>query len=166
MNLENETGIRSFRNKWQRASISLIYTNGFLINGYETFFKKYDITAQQYNALRILKDQYPKPISTSFLRENMLDKMSDASRLVSRLSSKELVDVSPNSYDKRLVNIVLSEKGLQLLTVIEKEIFELDSLLHGISEEEADQLVELLSKVRSHIKAHNEQEPSPVNLHS
>ncbi|MCC9138257.1 MarR family winged helix-turn-helix transcriptional regulator [Pontibacter silvestris] len=163
MNLENETGIKNFRNTWQKASISLIYTYGFLSNGYETFFKKYDITGQQYNALRILKGQYPKPISTSFLRENMLDKMSDASRLVSRLSSKELVDVSTNSYDKRLVNILLSNKGLELISVIEKEVFELDALMHGINEEEAEQLIEILTKVRKHLKSKNETESTKTN---
>lgn len=152
MNLANEVGLKSFRNEWQKASMSIIYTQGFLVNTYETFFKQFGLTSQQYNALRILSDQFPKPVSTSFLREKMLDKMSDASRLVSRLSAKGLVVVTQNPSDKRLVNILVSEKGQQILDNIAGFLPELDNKLSGITEEEAAVLVDLLAKVRSSLK--------------
>ncbi|WP_439882883.1 MarR family winged helix-turn-helix transcriptional regulator [Pontibacter sp. MBLB2868] len=152
MILENEIGLSVFRNEWQKASVSILYTYGFLSNGYESFFKKFNMTGQQYNALRILRDQFPKPVSTSFLREKMLDKMSDASRLVSRLNAKGLVDVTQNKSDKRLVNIVISTKGHQLISNIDSSLHELDEMLQGLTEEEAATLVELLFKVRGSIK--------------
>lgn len=153
MILDNEIGgISSFRNEWQRASISLIYTHGFLLNCYESFFKSHGLTTQQYNALRILRDQFPKPVSTSVLRDKMLDKMSDASRLVSRLNAKNLVTVTQNSTDKRLVNILLSEEGQQVLEKIDKELYQLDDQMRGLTEEEAMQLVDLLCKVRKSLK--------------
>ena len=151
MNLNNQLSIGAFRNEWQKASMSLLYTCGFLSNGYESFFKKHNVTSQQYNALRILRDQFPKPVSTSFLREKMLDKMSDASRLVSRLNAKGYVTVTQNPTDKRLVNILISSEGLSILSGIDKELYLLDALLQGLTEEEAATLVELLYKVRESI---------------
>ncbi|MBJ6120007.1 MarR family transcriptional regulator [Pontibacter sp. BT310] len=151
MHFENEVGIK-IRNEWQKASLNLLYTSGFLFNGYESFFKRHGLTTQQYNALRILRDQYPTPISTSGLRDKMLDKMSDTSRLVSRLNAKGFVDVKQNPHDKRLVNIILSEKGHDLMAGIDPELSLLDGLLSDLSEEEATQLSELLSKVRKSIK--------------
>ncbi|GHA58776.1 MarR family winged helix-turn-helix transcriptional regulator [Pontibacter akesuensis] len=156
MILENEVGIKSFRNEWQKASVSILYTYGFLSNGYETFFKRHNITSQQYNALRILRDQHPKPVSTSFMREKMLDKMSDASRLVSRLSAKGLVTVTQNPADKRLVNILISPVGQELINNIDADLGELDNLLKGLTEEEATTLVHLLYKVRESINAADE----------
>ncbi|AKD04749.1 MarR family transcriptional regulator [Pontibacter korlensis] len=151
MTLNKEFGISSFRNEWQKASLSILYTYGFLSNGYESFFKKHNLTTQQYNALRILRDQFPKPVSTSFLREKMMDKMSDASRLVSRLSAKGLVTVTQNPSDKRLVNILISAEGQKLCNEIDADLHNLDALLKGLSEEEALTLIELLAKARASI---------------
>ncbi|WP_162426389.1 MarR family winged helix-turn-helix transcriptional regulator [Pontibacter pudoricolor] len=151
MHFENEVGVK-IRNEWQKASLNLLYTSGFLFNGYESFFKRHGLTTQQYNALRILRDQFPTPISTSGLRDKMLDKMSDTSRLVSRLNAKGFVEVKQNPHDKRLVNIILSEKGHDMMAGIDPELSLLDGLLHDLSEEEATQLSELLSKVRKSIK--------------
>ncbi|RDV16339.1 MarR family transcriptional regulator [Pontibacter diazotrophicus] len=156
MILENEIGISAFRNEWQKASVSILYTYGFLSNGYESFFKQHGLTTQQYNALRILRDQFPKPVSTSFLREKMLDKMSDASRLVSRLGAKGLVEVTQNTADKRLVNIVISEEGQKVIGTIDKDLHQLDAVMQGLTEEEAKTLVELLYKVRESLKTADE----------
>ena len=155
MILENEIGIKSFRNEWQKASVSIVYTYGFLSNMYETFFKKHGLTTQQYNALRILRDQAPKPVSTSFLREKMLDKMSDASRLVSRLGAKGLVEVTQNTADKRLVNIVISEEGQKVIGAIDSDLHQLDASMQGLTEDEATHLVDLLYKVRESLKTTN-----------
>ncbi|TPE45806.1 MarR family winged helix-turn-helix transcriptional regulator [Pontibacter mangrovi] len=152
MTFNTEIGIHSFRNEWQKASLSIIYTYGFLSHGHESFFKRHKITSQQYNALRILRDQFPKPVSTSFLREKMLDRMSDTSRLVSRLSAKGLVSVTQNPSDKRLVNILITPEGEGLCQEIERNLHQLDAMMQGLTLEEADTLVELLGKVRQSIK--------------
>lgn len=149
---ENEVGLTYFRNEWQKASISVLYTYGFLINSYEDFFKRYNLTNQQYYALRILRDKFPKPVSTAFLREKMLDKMSDASRLVNRLEAKGLVNVTKNSDDKRLVNILISEQGQHMVGAIDKDLPQLDAMMKDLTEEEASTLVTLLYKVRESVK--------------
>ncbi|QCR22019.1 MarR family transcriptional regulator [Pontibacter sp. SGAir0037] len=164
--IENEIGINSFRNEWQKASISILFTHGMLFNSYERFFKSYDLTTQQYNILRILYDQYPDPVSTSFLREKMMDKMSDASRLVNRLASKELVLVSPNTSDKRLVNILISERGINTIKEITGKAFLMDEMLQGLTEEEAMQLTDLLYKSRESIRKVNESRAAAAQDHS
>lgn len=151
MQSERTHDVFSYRNEWQRASLNIIVTNSLLINSYEDFFRKYDITAQQYNLLRILRNHFPKPISTSVLRSQMLDKMSDTSRLVSRLKAKGLVEVDRNVSDKRLVNIVISAKGRDMLQMIDFDLFKLDNLLQALTEKEATTLAHLLEKVRTSI---------------
>jgi MarR family transcriptional regulator, 2-MHQ and catechol-resistance regulon repressor len=152
MALENDIGIASFRNERHKASMSILFTYGLLSYKYENFFKGHGLTTQQYNGLRILAEQYPKPVSTSFLREKMLDKMSDASRLVSRLEAKGLVEVKQNAADKRLVNILISEEGMKVIDTLQNELYQLDALLQGLNEEEATTLVALLEKVRESLK--------------
>lgn len=146
-------GVFAYRNEWQRASLNIFITNSLLLNSYEDFFKRHDITAQQYNIMRILREHYPKPVSTSVLRANMIDKMSDTSRLVGRLKSKGLVDVERNNSDKRLVNIVISGKGLDLLEKIATEFYKIDNLMQGLTEEEATTLANLLEKSRGSIES-------------
>lgn len=152
MNLENQLGVQSFRNEWQKASMSILCTYGFLWNSHNRFFQKYGLTGQQYNALRILHDHYPRPVSTSFLREKMLDRMSDASRLVSRLQGKGLVEVNTNTGDKRLVNILISDKGQEALGTIDRDLDQLDAMVERLTEEEARELAELLHKVRASLR--------------
>ena len=151
MQSQQGIGIFAYRNEWQHASLNIILTNSLLINSYEEFFRKHDVTGQQYNILRILREHHPKPVSTSVLRNHMLDKMSDTSRLVARLKTKGLVDVERNFSDKRLVNIVISEKGFNLLDKIGNDLYKLDNLLQGLSEEEATTLASLLAKARESI---------------
>lgn len=164
MQSQNGVGIFAYRNEWQHASLNIILTNSLLLNSYEEFFKKHDITGQQYNILRILREHYPKPVSTSVLRNNMLDKMSDTSRLVGRLKTKGLVEVERNISDKRLVNIVISDKGFRLLDHIANNLYKLDNLLQGLTEEEATTLASLLAKARESISTAEERLPAALQL--
>ncbi|PKV75402.1 MarR family winged helix-turn-helix transcriptional regulator [Pontibacter ramchanderi] len=156
MQSQRNVGVFTYRNEWQNASLNIILTNSLLLNSYEEFFKKHDLTGQQYNILRILREHHPKPVSTSVLRNNMLDKMSDTSRLVGRLKTKGLVDVERNISDKRLVNIVISDKGFRLLEKIGNDLYRLDNLLQGLTEEEATTLAGLLAKARESISTAEE----------
>jgi len=138
---------RPFRNAWQKSIINLIYTSNWVTDRIKQLLKPYGITLQQYNVLRILRGA-GEPISTSVIRERLLDKMADTSRMVDRLYQKGLVDrrVCPN--DKRLVDISLSDKGRELVEELEHINAKLDSITGNLSEEEAHLLSELLDKIR------------------
>jgi len=151
MRLEAEIKQKTpFRSAHQRATVNLIYTHNWLMARQKAFFKPFDITIQQYNVLRILRGQSPNPISTSDIRERMLDKMSDVSRIVDRLVKKDLVLRQTCKADKRLVDVLISEEGLKLLEAIDTRNTEMDDTLSGLTDKEADLLSDLLDKVRSH----------------
>jgi DNA-binding MarR family transcriptional regulator len=108
-----------------------------------------DITPQQFNILRILRGSYPKPLSTLQIRERMLDKMSDTSRIVDRLIIKGLVNKFTSQHDRRLVDIVISPKGRKLLEKLDTQQEKLDGILSNISAKDADILSEILDKIRT-----------------
>jgi DNA-binding MarR family transcriptional regulator len=148
MKIEQEIRQKKFRNEWQKAVINLLFTHSWLQLQMKEFMKSFGITSQQYNVLRILKGQHPNPVSTNTVRDRMLDKMSDVSRIVARLQEKELVVVCKACHDKRLVDIVISDKGIKLLEAIEKQTDDMDGIVKNISNQEAEQLSDLLDKMR------------------
>jgi DNA-binding MarR family transcriptional regulator len=138
---------KPFRNASQKAIINLIYTTNWVTDRIKSILKPYGITMQQYNVLRILRGA-GEPISTSVIRERMLDKMSDTSRMVDRLHQKGLVMRTPCPDDKRLVDVRLSVRGRQLIDELDRLDRQIDQVLDGLSEEEARQLSRLLDKIR------------------
>ena len=148
MKLELEIKQPKFRNEYHKLAVNILYTNSWLVNLYSNLFSKYDITSNQFNILRILRGQYPNPATVNLLKERMLDKMSDASRLVERLRIKGFIkrDLKPN--DRRCVDVVITDKGLHLLKEIDKLNDKHDSFLKKLSESEAKKLNNLLDKLR------------------
>ena len=149
MSLEEEIQQKEFRNEYQRTAINLIFTTNWIVGRQQNFFNRFNITPKQYNVLRILKGQYPGSISTCDIRARMLDKNSDASRIVDRLAHRELVTKQVCPTDKRLIDVMISDKGLQVLGVIEDHIKELDNITQSLTESEARDLNKLLDKLRS-----------------
>ena len=137
-----------FENEYQKGTVNLIYTYHWLNDKSKEFFKTYDLTTQQFNILRILRGSTPKPCTVNDLKERMLDKMSDASRLVDRLIKKELVKKTQLKTDKRVSNISITNKGLDLLEIIDEKSTTLDKLLSNLDEKEIQQFNFLLDKIR------------------
>jgi DNA-binding MarR family transcriptional regulator len=147
MGIEKDIQQQSFRNEYQKAAVNILFSAGWLNERFKNFFEPEDITPQQYNILRILRGSQ-QPMSTLQIRERMLDKMSDTSRIVERLQKKHLVEKKVCPTDKRLVDVVISRKGLSLLDKLDKKNEEIDSLLKGLSPDEAKALNRLLDKLR------------------
>lgn len=148
MALENDISQTKFRNEYQKAAINFIYTYNWMSEKMKCIFEREDITSQQFNILRILRGA-GKPISTLQIRQRMLDKMSDTSRIVDRLVSKGLVKKNICENDKRLVDVSITEKGKKLLDKLDKSNDEMDAVMNSISESEAKLLNTLLDKIRS-----------------
>jgi len=149
MKIEEEIRQNTFRGPHQKASVNLLFTYHWMINRYKEFFKPFGITLQQYNMLRILRGQHPKSISGADIKARMLDKNSDVSRLLDRLLLKKLVVKSQSASDKRAADVLISDKGLDLLKEIDQHVGELDNLLGALTEDEAAQLSALLDKGRA-----------------
>jgi len=149
MKIEEAIKTRKFTTAREKAVVNLLFTYGWFFNKEKDYFKQFGLTPQQYNVLRILKGQYPKSISTCDIKERMLDKNSDASRLVDRMFTNGLVERNVSEYDKRKVDIKISNRGLLLLQEIMDNRAELDHFSNGLTEEEANMLSILLDKLRS-----------------
>jgi len=147
MNLENEIQSK-FESEYQKVVVNLVYTYNWMTSILKERLDKHHITLQQFNILRILRGQYPKPATVNLLKERMLDKMSDASRIVDRLVQKELVTRSVNQKDRRAVDIIISEKGLEILKNLDPVITPEDVLKANIAEEDVVVLNGLLDKLR------------------
>lgn len=149
MRLEQEIQqTKSFASQKRKAAVNIMFTNGWLQGQMRDWLKPFDLTGQQYNVMRILRGSNPKPLSTSDIRDRMLDKMSDASRIVDRLHNKGLLKRTVCPTDRRLVDIVITEKGLELLKKMDDTESFLDQLMSHLSEQEAEQLNDLLDRVR------------------
>lgn len=148
MRLEDEIKQPKFKNNRQKAVINLIYSSGFLVNYLNDKAKQFNITRQQYNVLRILKGQLPKSASINLIKERMLDKMSDASRIVERLRVKEFIARTISPSDKRAVDIVITSKGLKLLEDMAPAINTVDDLFQQFTEQELETFNDLLDKMR------------------
>ncbi len=147
MSLDKDIHSSKFRNEYHKAIVNIIFTNNWIMERNKEIFERGDITPQQYNILRILRGA-KEPLSTLQIRQRMLDKMSDTSRIVDRLLKKELVKKVVCVTDKRLVDVTITPKGLDLLTELDKYNDELDNVLCSISEEEVCTLNQLLDKIR------------------
>lgn len=136
-----------FRNDYHKSLANIYLTAYFISEKTKSFLEKEDLTPQQYNILRILR-QCNTPLSTLRIREMMIDKMSDTSRIVERLVKKDLVHKQTSRHDKRLVDVTLSGKGTQLIDRLESHANEVDALLNHLTKEDLAQLNYLLNKVR------------------
>ena len=146
--IEEEIKQQKFRSDYQKALINLLYTASWVQGKQQAFFKPFQITAQQFNILRILKGQHPNSISATEIKSRMLDKNSDVSRLLDRLIAKTLVTKRTCPNDKRATDVNITEEGLELLRTLDKYQTQIDGML-ALTQEEAQQLSMLLDNCRA-----------------
>lgn len=139
---------KPFQNCYHKASVNIIFTGKWLFNLHNQVFQDFDLTVQQYNVLRILNGKYPESVSLKYIKKRMLDKMSDASRIIDVMHKKDLLTREVNPNDRRKLELGISDKGLVLVKEIEKEHPRIFSFLSKLSEKEAIQLNHLLDKAR------------------
>lgn len=141
---------KPFKNPYQRALINILYSAAQLGYQNSVLLKQHNITWQQFNLLRILKGCHPKPVTVKYIAERMIDRSSNASRLVDKLFDKALVSRTNNEKDRRRVNISLTEKGMELVNLasidLENEI--INHFANRLTPTEAEQLSTLLDKMR------------------
>ena len=149
MSIETDIKQNNFKSSRMKAIVNIFYTNSWLQTVQMEIFKPFDLTIQQYNVLRILRGQYPNPITVIAIIERMMDKMSNASRLVDKLLLKDLAIRTECPNDRRAVDVKITQKGLDLLAELDVLQDNWENNLTGISEEEALQLSDLLDKIRT-----------------
>ncbi|MDI9339806.1 MAG: MarR family transcriptional regulator [Sediminibacterium sp.] len=148
MLLEHEIQQQKFKSPAQKLAVNIIYTNNWLSYFYESMFKNTGLTPQQYNVLRILRGQYPNACNLKLIRERMLDRMSDASRIVDKLKQKELIERRESETDRRNLSIHITERGLTLLKSLDHIDENVKKLFKNLSEDEQILLNDLLDRLR------------------
>lgn len=149
MKLEDEIKQKSFSSPYQKLMLNIFVTSSWFGTESARILKPYKITLQQYNVLRILRGQQGKPASVGLIQERMLDKSSNASRLIDKLVLKKLVDRKPCPSDRRQMDIKITGKGLELLSTLDSPMQDHDKNLSKlISEEEARLVSDILDRIR------------------
>lgn len=150
MKIEKEIESK-FRNESHKSMVNLLYTGLVVQSFMNDYFKKQAISQQQYNVLRILRGQYPEAVNIGLIKERMLDKNSDASRIIDRLKSKKLVSRKECKTDRRQKDVLITQKGLDLLAELDKFDMEFDKVFESFDEKELKKLNKTLDKVRSEV---------------
>ena len=148
MKLEDEIKQSKFRNEYHKLGVNIVYTANWLSLHHSKQCKEYDITPEQFNILRILRGQHPKPATVNLMIERMLNKMSNVSRLVEKLRKKGLVERQISKEDRRACDVLITKKGLDLLQELDKAEKEWHKRISHLSEAEAEKLNALLDKLR------------------
>jgi DNA-binding MarR family transcriptional regulator len=152
MSIEKDIKQKKFKNPYNKVTVNIMFTTGWLMNKYSKILKPFNLSEQQYNVLKILQESHPQPVTVNHIIKCMIDKMSNASRLVDKLVAKDLVKKVKSIYDLRSVNVLLTEKGLILVKELTIVINDFENSLTGLTIEEVDKLFLLLSKLRKDSK--------------
>ncbi len=150
INMKIEKAIKQveFKNDYQKAVINILYTASWINLQQTQLFKKYGISPSQYNVMRILRGQFPQPATVNLIIDRMLDKNSNASRLVEKLRLKNLIERVTCPEDRRSVNVLITKKGLDILNELDEIEKNFESGIKNITLKEAAVLSDLLDKIR------------------
>ena len=135
----------SFPNNKVKALLNIIYTSNWITSHQNEYFKPFGISPQQYNILRILRGAGTE-LKVQVIKERMIERAPNATRLMDKLCTKELIKRHNCDNDRRVVYVEITKKGLQLLKNIASK--NIDDLLDNLSENEAKNLSDLLDKIR------------------
>ncbi|MBU2921265.1 MarR family transcriptional regulator [Winogradskyella psychrotolerans] len=134
-----------FENNRVKALLNIIYTANWITSIQSESFKAFGISQQQYNILRILRGAN-EPLKVQTIKNRMLERSPNATRLMDKLCAKQLIKRLPSEHDRRVVKIEITEQGLDLLNTIPDDMNK--ELIQNLSEAEAEQLSDLLDKMR------------------
>ena len=148
MKIEHAIKQEHFADNWQKAVINIIYTANQLRDRENAALKEHGLLIQHYNAMRIIRGRHPKPVSPGEIKEVMLDKASDVTRLLDKLVEMKLVKRAICAENRRRVDVVLTSKGLDWLKEQDKSMNEIKAdIKKRLSDKEAGQLSDLLDKL-------------------
>ncbi|UKN01750.1 MarR family transcriptional regulator [Paracrocinitomix mangrovi] len=148
MKIEDELQSK-FKNEYHKLAVNIHLTSSRLTEKFQEEMKRYDITSTQFNVLRILRGQNQKAVSIGLIKERMIERNSDVSRIIDRLVKKGLIERSENQIDRRQKDVRITDKGMDLLAEIDQNNTILEGRLTHLSAEEVKSLNDLLDKARS-----------------
>jgi DNA-binding MarR family transcriptional regulator len=148
MRIEDEIKQKKFKDAHQKAFLNLLFTSKFLEKKNNNVMKAYGVTMQQYNVLRILKGKHPTLRSAEEIKEVMIDKSPDLTRLIDRLIKKGFVTREVCKENRRKLDIGITKKGLAQIAKMEPTMATFHKDLKKITKKEAEELSRILDKMR------------------
>ena len=134
----------------KKVILNVIYTQHVIGDKFNEILKPYDLSSEQYNVLRILRGQKGFPANMSIIQERMLAKNSNTTRLIDKLLLKELVTREVCPANRRKIEVLITQKGLDLLLALEPNVINHEQLFaKNLNPEELIQLNTLLEKYRN-----------------
>jgi MarR family transcriptional regulator, 2-MHQ and catechol-resistance regulon repressor len=149
MKLERLIKMPDIKDAHLKALLEIIFTSSWLDNKQNKFFASYGLSPQQYNILRILRGSHPKSLTTQDIKTRMVDKSPHTTRMIDKLESSELVKRERSESDRRVINVNITKKGLDLVNDIDLVLPQHIQLMHTLSIEDAQMLSNLLEKLRN-----------------
>ena len=149
MTIEKEIQQEKFSNEYEKAAVNILFTSSWLHHLNAARMKPHGITPEQFNVLRILRGNHPKKMRLADITCRMLDKSSNATRLVEKLRQKGLVQREICENNRRQVDISITDKGLAILRKMDEDQSQWLTRLKAISKTEAHELNRILDKLRS-----------------
>jgi DNA-binding MarR family transcriptional regulator len=148
MSIEKDIKQKTFKNPYNKLTVNLMYTNGWLMNQYAKILKPYNLTEQQSYVLKILRDNYPQSVTINYIIENMIDEMSNVSRLVDKLITKKLVVKEKSIYDLRSLDVRLTEKGVVFFDEMNEKIGQWEESFFEMNDSDLQLLNDLITRLR------------------
>jgi DNA-binding MarR family transcriptional regulator len=148
LKLEEAIKQKRFESPQIKAMLNIMYTANWLMGEFRDVYRPFGITPQQYNVLRILRGKHPESINPSEIKEVMIDKNPDITRLCDRLLAMGLIGRSIDSDNRRKMNIVITDQGLHLLAQIQPLLTERQTQILHRSDINFELLSELLDELR------------------
>lgn len=149
MKIEQAIKQSKFESPFQKAVINIIYTANWLRDQQTELFKQHEILPQHYNVLRIVNGKHPKSVSPGDIKEVMLDKGNDVTRLVDKLVKMGFLKRSLCEENRRKIDINLTDKGVKFLKEVNEPMRkQYHNIKKVLSEKEAETLSNLLDKLR------------------
>lgn len=148
MTIEKAIQQKTFQSPYHKVVINIAYTHAYITGLMQKEFKPFNLSPEQYNVLRILRGVHPKGATILSITDKMINKMSNASRLVEKLRLKGLVERSVADDDRRKVNVVITAKGLEILKNLDTKMMNIHQHLEHLSVDEVNEANAFLDKLR------------------
>ncbi len=134
----------------KKIILNIIYTQNVINDKFNEIVKPYDLSSEQYNVLRILRGQKGNPANMCLIQERMLAKTSNTTRLVDKLLLKNLVTREVCSKNRRKIEVLITQKGLDILKELDSKIIDHEnSFSKNLNPEELELLNQLIEKYRN-----------------
>lgn len=148
MKFEEEIKQSVFKDPKEKALINIAYTGNWLRDRFESILKPIGINEQHFNILRILRGRHPHAICPGEIKEVLINKRGDLTRLLDKLVAMELVERDINPDNRRMINLKVTQEGLKLLSNLDPQLKVLNSENNALTNEESEHLSNLLDKLR------------------